>query len=206
MNKKIIIGISVIILVVLLSLVTYFYQNEREDIDINKESLSMVEEYLNNKYNMELKLKDYDYYDHGDLGINAGEHYIFNFKPIEGLELYANLDYISLEKENLNYLRLNITDIDKANKLRKYIEENGGLNCKVTEYRLVEHESYGKYYCFRIELDNNSNDWIMGNIYVEENLENAKELNISNSLREKINLKNDNDISLIKILNIIKQN
>lgn len=42
----------------------------------------MVEEYLNDKYNMELKLKDYDYYDNGDLGINAGKHYTFNFKQI----------------------------------------------------------------------------------------------------------------------------
>lgn len=199
-NKKITIVIIIIILVALLiSIFKHFYQN------VDKESLLMVEEYLNNKYNMHLKIKGYSYYDNGDLGIKAGKHYTFKFKSIEGFKLYAKLDYMKLDKEILNYLILNITDIDKAKELKKYIKENSDVNCKVTECRLVESENYGKYYLFRVELDNNSNDWIMGDIY-EEDFGDAKNLGMSDVLQEKINLKNIEDISLIEALKIIKQN
>lgn len=199
-NKKITIAIIIIILVALLiSIFKHFYQN------VDKESLLMVEEYLNNKYNMHLKIKGYSYYDNGDLGIKAGKHYTFKFKSIEGFKLYAKLDYMKLDKEILNYLILNITDIDKAKELKKYIKENSDVNCKVTECRLVESENYGKYYLFRVELDNNSNDWIMGDIY-EEDFGDAKNLGMSDVLQEKINLKNIEDISLIEALKIIKQN
>ena len=199
-NKKIIVIVVFIIIFILgLLLVKYFYGNS------NKDDLVMVEDYLNSKYNMNLKIKDYDYYDNGDIGIMAGEHYIFTFKSIDGFDLNARLDYMSLEKKNLNHLILNITDTEKANKLKKYVEENCNLKCKVTECRKIEEENNNDYYNFKVELDNNSNYWIMGKIYDDflENSESVNEVSTSTSLEKKYNLSSNHE-NFQNLLNDIK--
>ena len=197
-NKKIFISVFMVIALLLIFIVIKFNTNDLN----NKEDISMVEQYLNDKYNMNLRIEDYDYYDNGDLGINAGKHYVFKFKSIQGFELHANLDYMTLEKENLKYLRLNITNIEKANELKKYIEENSGLSCKVTECRLIESEN--NYYMFRVELDNNTNYWIRGSIY--NTIENSKYISISSSLNQRYNLGNLENMQFDLFINIIKNN
>lgn len=166
----------------------------------NKEEISMVEKYLSDKYNMPLKTEDFYYYDNGDLGINAGKHYEFKFKPIQGFELYAYLDFITLKEENLKHIDLNITNIEKANELKKYVEKNSGLSCKVTECRAVE--SKNNYYVFRVELENDNNYWISGNIY--NTIEDAKGICPSTSLSQKLNLENAENIQFNSLLNQIK--
>ena len=50
-NKKIIfIFVFIVVLIIGMELIKYFYES------INKDDLSMVEDYLNNKYNMNLKI------------------------------------------------------------------------------------------------------------------------------------------------------
>ena len=196
-NKKIcVLLIIFIIIALLIFIVIKFNKNSLS----NNEDLSMVEQYLNDKYNMNLKIENYDYYDNGDLGINAGKHYVFKFKSVQGFDFYANLDYMTLEKENLKYLRLNITNLEKANELKKYIEDSG-LSCKVTECRLIESENN---YSFRIELNNDSSYWIMGSIY--NTINNAKDLSVSSSLMQKYNLEDTTNMELSLLLNNIKNN
>ena len=201
-NKKIIL-IFVLTLVVIVGVlfIKYFYEKDIK----NKDDLLMIQNYLNSKYNMNLKIKEYNYYDNGDLGINAGKHYTFTFEPIENFEINAKLDYYLLEKENLNHLILNITNIDIASKLKNYVEENSNLKCKVTECRKVEVENDDDYYYFRVELDNEFIYWIMGEIYDLENLENVSGLSISTSLIEKYELQNNDKIDFKSLLNYIKK-
>ena len=197
-NKKLILIFVLIgILIVLLLLMRYFYRNDNE----NKDNLFMVSDYLNSKYNMDLKIKDYEYYDNGDWGINAGKHYIFVFEPINGFELNARLDYLPIEKESLDHLILNITNIEKASELKKYVEENSNLKCKVVECRKVEKENNSNYYYFKVELDNDSNYWIIGKIYNQENFEDVDGISISSSLEERYNLSNIDNVSFQSLLN-----
>ncbi|MBQ9659123.1 MAG: hypothetical protein IJV31_10245 [Clostridia bacterium] len=196
-NKKIFISVFIVIVVLLIFIVIKFNTNDLN----NKEDISMVEQYLNDKYNINLRIEDYDYYDNGNLGINAGKHYVFNFKSIQEFELHAKLDYMTLEKENLKYLILNITNIEKAKELKKYIEENSGLKCKVTEYRIIESEN--NYYVFRVELENNSNYWIMGSIY--NTIENSKDIIISSSLKQRYNLEDMENMQFNLLLNKIRK-
>ncbi len=198
-NKKI--SILLIIFIIIALLIFIVIKINKNSLS-NNEDLSMVEQYLNDKYNMNLKIENYDYYDNGDLGINAGKHYVFKFKSVQGFDVYANLDYMPLEKENLKYLRLNITNLEKANELKKYIEENSGLSCKVTECRLIESEN--NYYTFKVELDSNTNYWIMGSIY--NTTDNVENISVSNSLNKKYNLKDMENSQLNLLLNKIKNN
>ena len=169
--------------------------------EINKEDLSRVEEYLSKKYNMKLKIKDYNYYDNGELGINAGLHYTFKFKEIEGFELNAKLDYQKLEKNNLESLRLNITNIDKAKELKEYVEKNCKLKFKITECRKVESEEDKDYYYFSIEIDNNSNYRISGKLPENQDIESARDIGVSTNLSEKYNIPNSENINFKILLN-----
>ena len=53
----------------------------------------------------------------------AGKHYTFMFESIDGFELNAKLDYFPLQKENLDYLSLNITNIEKSSELKNMLKK-----------------------------------------------------------------------------------
>ena len=160
----------------------------------------MVEKYLSSKYNMNLEIIGCNYLDNGDIGIYAGKHYKFFFKPIDEFELNANLDYFQLNEENLVNIELNITNINKAKELVQYVEKNSELKCKVTECRVIKNDD-NYYYLFSIKLDNNSNYRIGGKF--NNTLDDVKEIYISESLKQDYNLEY---FKLKTMLNNIKNN
>ena len=194
------------------AILNYIAENRKEDNKIinnqdktqqtnnfvNNEELKMVEKYLSNKYNMNLEIIGCYYLDNGELGIYAGKHYKFFFKPIEGFELNASLDYLQLNEESLAKINLNITNIDMAKELIQYVEMNSKLKCKVIECRFKENDDN---YLFNIVLDNNSNYRINGKF--NNTLDNAGELYFSDSLKQNYNLEY---FKLKTMLNNIKNN
>ena len=201
-NKKILL---IIILIVILTVGLLIGKNIIKHFkgNINKEDLQSVEKYLSEKYNMKLKIKDYNYYDNGELGINAGLHYTFKFKEIEGFELNAKLDYQKLEKNNLEGLRLNITNIDKAKELKEYVKKNCKLKFKIIECRKVEREDGNNCYYFSIEIDNNSNYEISGELQENQNIESASNIQVSTDLSKKYNVPNNENINFQILLNTL---
>ena len=204
------IAIPIIILLIIILILLGFIclkpnkpvnNNKPDTNDLSKEKLNMVEEYLSNKYNMDIKMKDYNYYDNGNEGINAGQHYEFYFEPIQDFELHANLDYLDLKKENLKHITLNITDIDRAKELKENIEDKIYLKTNIKEYRLVESND-NKYYSFKIELNDNKDYWVMGEI--EEDISKARIISISSSLKEKYKIEDTDNLTLNEVLNKIK--
>ena len=209
-DKKI--AIPIIILIIIILILFGFIclkpnkhvNNKKPDTnELSKEKLNMVEEYLSNKYNMDIKMKDYNYYDNGNEGINAGKHYEFYFEPIQDFELHANLDYLDLKKENLKHITLNITDINKAKELKENIEDKIYLKTNIKEYRLVESND-NNYYLFKIKLNDNKDYWIMGEI--EEDISKARIISISSSLKEKYKIEDTGNLTLNEVLNKIKDN
>ena len=199
-NKKILLIIILIIILTVGLLIGKIIIRHFKG-DINKEDLLSVEKYLSEKYNMQLKIKDYKYYDNGSLGINSGVHYTFKFKEIDGFEMNAKLDYIKLEKNNLEELRLNITNIDKAKELKEYVEKNCKLKSKIAECRKVEKEDGNDYYYFSIEIDNNSNYKISGELQENQNIESASHIGVSTALSKKYNVPNNENINFQILLN-----
>ena len=192
-NKEILL---IIILIVILTVGLLIGKNIIRHFkgNISKKDLQSVEKYLSEKYNMQLKIKDYNYYDNGPLGINAGLHYTFKFKEIDGFEMNAKLDYLKLEKNNLKGLQLNITNIDKAKELKNYVEKNCKLKFKINECRKVEREDDNDYY-FSIEIDNNSNYKISGELQENQNIESATNIQVSTELSKKYNVPNNENIN-----------
>lgn len=164
--------------------------------------LVMVQKYLNDKYNMNLKIKDYDYYANGSIGINSGKHYTFKFEKIDGFALNAKLDYVELNKNNLDLIVLNITNVKKAKELRNYLREKG-LNYKITDYRIIENSNEGNYYYINIESNYNSDYSVSLHLAEGQSFKNAYYVNVSSSLKEKYNLEENNNIDFLDLLDKI---
>lgn len=162
-NKMIIASIVIVIIFLIFYIIRnmYFFDDKYETV--SDLELRMVEKYLNNRYNLKLKIIDYNYV-YFDKGFNGGSHYYFDFKPIGDIEIKATLNYEPLKNENLKDIMLNVTNIDLAKNFQKYIEEKTNLFCKLKEYRLVENEDKENYYSFRILLNKDINCWIDGTI------------------------------------------
>ena len=170
-----------------------------------KATLADVEEYLSSKYNMNLKISNYDKNDNENLGVVTGIRHTFTFEDIDGFELNAKLDHFELYKENLKYIILNITNTNKALELKNYVEERCLKNCKVNVCRKLptsEDEdntnNENDEYTFVILLDYNNNYIISGNFIGK--IENTKKLSVSNDLRSDYNLTNIGNISFDELL------
>ena len=172
----------------------------QHDQQIDNSDLEMLERYLTNKYNKTFKVKDYSFIDNGDLGFYAGKHYSFTFAPIDGLDVLAYLDYFDLTEEYLEYLNLNITNIDRANELKSYVETNFELTCNIKEFQ----ESTDNYGYFQISFGNNDIYSISGKIYDGEEIESAIIIKLSDALKNKISIEVNNQTTISDIIQAYK--
>ena len=171
-------------------------------IKISDEDIKMLEDYLTENYQKPFKVVDYYYYDNGDLGINAGKHYSFEFEPIDGLEISGSLDFYGLSLENMNWFHLNITNIDKANELKSYVEANTNLVCKMKEFREIKAKpDYYDYFSFTV--GNYDSYSVSGRLYLEDTIDRAKELELSKELTNKTGITIEEGTTLLEVLQAI---
>lgn len=200
MKKRIIISLIVIILIgvlVVIGIRVYNGKNEYGITSISNKEINMVEKSLKEKYNLNLTMTNCEYKDYGDLGYMAGEHYTFYFEDLDGFEMKATLDYNHLNKENLDKIVLNITNIEKAKELKTFIENNTGMECKILEYReLNGREGYG----FKLQLANNANYNIHGSLSGEYKMEDAQDLFVSPTLRDAFSIGDIKGMTLPEIV------
>lgn len=182
---------------------TYIFFND-DYTEVNDFELKMVEKYLNNKYNLNLKIKNYEY-EYFDIGDNGGSHYYFYFEPIENIKLRAFLNYCPLKSENLKHIILNVTNIDLAKEFGKYIEKNTRLPYEITELRLIEGDNKEDYYYFRVLLNKNENYWISGTMKQEENFEETENMQLSDNILYILELKKSTEDNLKDILEKINK-
>lgn len=195
-RKKVIFILLIIIIIGLIYFCSkhiYFFNDNYTEV--NDFELKMVEKYLNNKYNLNLKIKNYEY-EYFDIGSNGGSHYYFYFEPIENIKLRAVLNYCPLKSENLKRIMLNVTNIDLAKEFEEYIEKNTGLSCEITELRLIEGDNKEDYYYFRVLLNKNENYWISGIIKQEENFEETGNMQLSDNILYILELKKSTEDNL----------
>lgn len=178
------IGVVVISVVAIIGVIVWVrskYFFDMNDGEISKHDLEVVEEYLKDKYDMNLNIIDCDCSNY-DINSNDTIRYTFNFEDIDGFKIYAKLNDSPIKAHKLNKMTLNITNIDFAKQLRKYIEESTGLDCIVNMFSGIENSGQKNYYIFRVTFNNNDNYWIEGYIYEDENIEQATSVNVSNSI------------------------
>lgn len=165
---------------------------------ISKSDKEMVEKYLHDKYGLNYKMNKCTYMDNGDLGFNAGKHYVFYFDDIDGMSLNASLDYQVLSKESLNRISLNITNLEEAKELKQYIETKLNRTCTIEEYRYSETSNPS--YSFKLHLDNNTNYIISGIKHGNSEIGKANQLWVSQNLSTQHGLYNVNVLTLDQLL------
>ena len=216
MKKRMIIILIILLTICTIALVIFSVcQKKKNDISKNKTDfeiqgsglqiertdLEMLERYLSKKYKKAYKIKEYSFYDNGDIGINAGLHYTFIFDTIDDLNVTGNLDYYELNEENLERVELNITNVDKANKLKKYVEKKSGLSCDIKQFK--EEEEKCDY--FYITLGNYENYSIKGKIDNGKKVEDARDLEVSADLKNLIEIEVNEQTTILNILEIVKR-